>query len=64
MFLDLCLQNLNPQPPGLINAPIFLMGKSVISVAMFNCYVSSPEGKHDWYWHAICMTGNQLILYN
>ena len=22
MFLDLCLQNLNPQPPGLINATI------------------------------------------
>ena len=25
--------------------PPFLMGKSTISMAMFNCYVSSPEGK-------------------
>ena len=24
--------------------PPFLMGKSTISMAMFNCYVSSPEG--------------------
>ena len=24
----------------------FLMGKSTISMAIFNCYVSSPEGKN------------------
>ena len=38
--------------PGLVNVYIlqwkitifFLMGKSTISMAMFNCYVSSPEG--------------------
>ena len=37
--------------PGLVNSHIlpwkipFLMGKSTISMAIFNCYVSSPEGK-------------------
>ena len=34
----------------------FLMGKSTISMAIFNCYVSSPEGNHYipislWYPH-------------
>ena len=29
--------------------PPFLMGKSTISMAIFNCYVSSPEGKHHLY---------------
>ena len=28
--------------------PPFLMGKSTISMAIFNCYVSSPEGIHFW----------------
>ena len=26
------------------------MGKSTISMAIFNCYVSSPEGKHLNFW--------------
>ena len=45
MFLDLCLQNLNPQPPGLINAPIYFgcTGSgydSAISRVFFPCFVS------------------------
>ena len=44
--------------PGLVNIltyianwkdPPLLMGKSTISMAIFNCYVSSPEGNgYDW----------------
>ena len=30
------------------NSPFF-MGKSTISMAIFNCYVSSPEGNHTAY---------------
>ena len=28
----------------------FLMGKSTISMAIFNCYVSPPEGIQNWPW--------------
>ena len=29
---------------------MLLMGKSTISMAIFNCYVSSPEGKQGKTW--------------
>ena len=28
------------------NHHVYIMGKSTISMAIFNCYVSSPEGTH------------------
>ena len=36
----------------------FLMGKSTISMAIFNCYVSSPEGK----WKLNSLTWNKAML--
>ena len=43
--------------PGLVNiektmgrSTMLLMGKSTISMAIFHCYVSSPEGKISGWW--------------
>ena len=37
----------------------FLMGKSTISMAIFNCYVSSPEGR---VFHGVPVTSLQTNL--
>ena len=46
--ISLCLKRLNTFPSGeptcCYGKSPFLMGKSTISMAIFNCYVSSPEG--------------------
>ena len=45
----------------------FLMGKSTISMAMFNCYVSSPEGNSktndQWIWGILTNFGDELQDY-
>ena len=44
---------------------MLLMGKSTISMAIFNSYVSLPEGNHENFYalkrlHGVCMTQGEM----
>ena len=40
------------------------MGKSTISMAIFNCYVSSPEGMFFFFFQEVEQKTNTIVVYN